>query len=303
MLVYDRVLEQINNCIIESMKSLKVFTALSLNKSTVRKFSLEEGDTLVSIENVQKAVESSIPLSLSSNSSTISVKDLKRKFGPWLKNNKNLSKYDIFVSYYDGAIEQEDKQLVVAMVDMLSNFSYGSKFRDVNIYLGQHADLSQNVKSLSKSTVFIPVFSVDVVFKMIKHDSSTVDFNLMEWICALEGLESKQYSRINAIFPLKRYSSTDKLLTGLTSEEFNQVPDFIPRATLLEAETLLIQLKLFSKAPNGFHSMTIKSIITKISEIEGFDIVDDKSSNLLKRCAKKVIEILKPIDFTEVLVL
>lgn len=292
------------------MKSLKVFTVLPLDKSTVRKFRLEDGDNLVSIEKVQNAVEMSIPLSLASD-----LKDLNRKFGPWLKNNKDLSKYDIFVSYYGindddsvgdrdwldyGAKElEEDKELAMALVDMISNFSYGSKFRAVNVYLGQHVDPSQNVKFLSKSTIFIPVFSVGLVNKMMKQDSSKVDLILLEWICALEGLKSKKHSRINVIFPLKRDSSTDKLLSVLNSEEFN---DSIPHATLDKAEILLIQLKFFSKVPNGFHSKTVKSIVTEMSEYnKDVDIVDDKSSNLLKSYAKKVIEILEPVNFTKVL--
>lgn len=292
MLVYDRIREQIKDCIVDSMKSLKVSTVLPLDKSTVRKYRLEEGDTLVSIEEVQNAVEMSSPLSLASD-----LNDLKRKFGPWLKNNKDLSKYDIFVSYY--GINDDDSELAMALVDMLSNFSYGSKFRAVNVYLGQHVNLSQNVKFLSKSTIFIPVFSVGLVNKMMKQDSSKVDYILLEWICALEGLKSKKHSRINVIFPLKRDSSTDKLLSVLNSEEFH---DSIPHATLEKAEILLIQLKLFSKAPNGFHSKTVKSIVTEISEYnKDFDFVDDKSSNLLKSYAKKVIEILKPVNFTKVL--
>lgn len=284
------------------MKSLKVFTALSLNKSAVRKFRLEEGDTLVSIERVQKAVES---LSLGSGSITISVEDLKRKFGPWLKNKgRSTSKYDIFVSYYDGLIGQEDKHLAIAMVDMLSNFCYGSKFRAVNIFQNMDHGKSQSIKFLIKSTIVIPIFSIDALIKIKDHDPKEVNLVLLEWICALAGLECKQYSRINKIIPCfcrRRDPLTGKVLESvLESEEFKQIPDFEPVATLKEAENLLKDLNLFSKAPDGFYSQTVKSIVTKISEIEGFHVIDDKGTDFLKN-AEKVIEFLNPSNFNKVL--
>jgi hypothetical protein len=278
------------------MKSLKVFTALSLTGITVEQFTLEAEDILLPRKEVQNAVEKSDPLSVS-DVKTMSSKEVERKFGPWLKNDKKLSKYDIFVSSY----EQQDKQLAIDLVDMLSNFCYGSKFRAVNVF--QTMNLDQNVESLIKSTIIIPFFSINVLFKIKDHNPNQINLVLLEWICALVGLECKQYSRINMIFPFfcgMRDPLTGKLESVLNSEEFKQIPDFVPYATLKEAETLLIQLKLFSETPKGFHSKTVKSIVTEMSKIDGFHVIDDKGTDFLKN-AEKVIEFLKSSHFNQVL--
>lgn len=283
------------------MKSLKVLTVLSLTEITVEQLTLETGDILVPLREVRNAVEKSNPLSIA-DINTMSLKELKKNFGPWLKNNKDLTKYDIFVSNY----QQKDQQLAIDMVDMLSNFSYGTKFRAVNVYqnidLDQNIVLDQTVKSLINSTIVIPLFSIDVLIQMKDHDPNKIDLVLLEWICALVGLECKQYSRINKIFPCfcgRRDPFSGKVESVQNSEEFKRIPDFEPVATLKEAKTLLVQLKLFPETPKGFHSQTVKSIVTAMSKIEGFHVIDDKGTDFLKN-AEKMIEFLNPSNFNQV---
>ena len=53
-------------------------------------------------------------------------------------------------------------------------------------------------------------------------------------------------------------------------EEFKQIPDIIPQATLLAAESSLLRAKkVFLIAPTGFNTKTVRSIVTAISEFKG----------------------------------
>ena len=75
-------------------------------------------------------------------------------------------------------------------------------------------------------------------------------------------------------------------------EEFKQIPDIIPQATLSAAESLLRANKVFSIAPSEFATKTVKSIVTAISEFKGLSVDDDKQKNFLTICAENLIKIL-----------
>jgi len=104
-----------------------------------------------------------------------------------------LEKYDISFSYQKGP---QDKELTLAMFTMLSNFSCGGELRAVKVFLDerrlQHGRRSHedSVKSIVNSTVVVPIFSVDALAKIVKHDPLVVDSVLLEWICAIEGYKS-----------------------------------------------------------------------------------------------------------------
>ena len=127
------------------------------------------------------------------------------------------------------------------------------------------------------------------------HDPSVVDSVLLEWICAIEGYKS-DHSRIKYIYPLcsgRRDPVTGKVGSMLDCEDFKQIPDFIPQATLSAAESLLTANKVFLIAPTGFNTKTVKSIVTAISsEFKGLSVDDDKQKNFLTICAENLIKIL-----------
>jgi hypothetical protein len=75
-------------------------------------------------------------------------------------------------------------------------------------------------------------------------------------------------------------------------EEFKQIPDIIPQATLSAAESLLTANKVFRVAPTEFATKTVKSIVMAISEFKGLSVDDDKQKNFLKTCASNLIKIL-----------
>ena len=62
--VHDRILEQVKNCILESMKSLTVITALPLTSASdkVDQLTLIDEDLLVPINVIRSTVDKSLPL-------------------------------------------------------------------------------------------------------------------------------------------------------------------------------------------------------------------------------------------------
>jgi len=85
---------------------------------------------------------------------------------------------------------------------------------------------------------------------------------------------------------------TGKVGSVSDSEQLKQIPDLIPQATLSAAESLLTENKVFSRAPTGFSTMTVKSIVTTISKFKGLHVDDDKQKNFLMSCAENLIETL-----------
>jgi len=279
------------------MKSLTVFTALPLTNDKVDQLTLTDEHLLVPIDVVRSTVDNSLPLTGALGRKLLTSQQMKERFGPWLKIYEFLEKYDIFVSYHKGP---HDKELALAMFTMLSNFSCGSELRAVEVFLDerrlQHGRRSQDdfVQSIVNSIIVVPIFSVDALAKKVKHDPLVVDSVLLEWICALEGYNS-DYSRIKYIYPLfcgKRDPVTGEVGSVFDCEEFKQIPDIIPQATLSAAESLLRANKVFSIAPTGFATKTVKSIVTAISEFKGLSVDDDKHKNFLTICADNLVKML-----------
>ena len=280
------------------MKSLSVITALPLTSDKVNQLMLKDGDfLLVPIDVVQSTMENSLPLTGALGRTLLTPQQMMERFGPWLKIYDFLEKYDIFVSYHKGP---QDKELALAMFTMLSNFSCGAELRAVEVFLDerrlQHGRRSQDdfIQSIVNSFIVVPIFSVDALANIMKHDPSVVDSALLEWICAIEGYKS-DYSRIKYIYPLffgRRDPVTGEVGSVFDCEEFKQIPDIIPQATLSAAESLLTANKVFSRAPTGFNTKTVKSIVSAISEFKGLSVDNDKHKNFLKICAENLIKIL-----------
>jgi len=279
------------------MKSLTVITALPLTSDKVNQLMLKDEDMLVPINAVRSTVLEVLPLTGALNRKLLTPQQTKERFGPWLKMYDFLEKYDISLSYHKGP---QDKELALAMFTMLSNFSCGSELRAVEVFLDerrlQHGRRSQDgcIQSIVNSTIVVPIFSFDALAKIVTHDPSVVDSVLLEWICAIEGYKS-DYSRIKYIYPLfsgRRDPVTGKVGSVFDCEEFKQIPDIIPQATLLAAESLLRAKKVFFIAPTEFATKTVKSIVTDICEFKGLSVDDDKLKNFLTICAENLIKTL-----------
>jgi hypothetical protein len=270
----------------------------------VDQLALKDEDLLLPIDVVRSTVEKSLPLTGAFNRILLTPQQSKERFRPWLKMYEFLERYDIFVSYHKGSQDKDkgsqDKELALAMFTILSDFICGKELRTVEVFFDerrlQHGRRSQDdsVQSIVNSTIVVPIFSVDALANIVTHDPSLVDIVLLEWICALEGHKS-DYSRIKYIYPLfcgSRDSVTGKVKSVYDSEQLKQIPDVIPQATLVAAELLLTENKVFSRAPTGFSIKTVKSIVTAISEFEGLHVDDDKQKNFLISCAENLIETL-----------
>ena len=278
------------------MKSLTVITALPLTSDKVDQLALKDEDLLVPIDVVRSTVENSLPLTGPLGRKLLTHQQTKEKFGPWLKMYDFLERYDIFVSYYNKV--PQDKDLALAMFTMLSNFSCSDELRAVEVFLDerrlQYGRRSQDdfIQAIVNSTIVVPIFSVDALAQIVKHDPSVVNSALLEWICAIEGYN---YSRINYLYPLfcgRIDPVTGKVGSVFDCDEFKQIPDIIPQATLSAAESLLTDNKVFSMAPTGFATMTVKSIITAIIGFKGLSVNDNKQKNFLTTCAENLIKML-----------
>jgi hypothetical protein len=264
----------------------------------VNQLMLKDDDMLVPIDVVRNTVLTSLSLTGALNRLLVTPQQTRERFGPWLKLFEFLEKYDIFVSYHKGP---QDEELALAMFTMLSNFSCGVQSRAVEVFLDekrlQHGKRSQDglVQSIVNSTIVVPIFSIDALAKIKAHDPFDIDSVLLEWICAIEGYKS-DYSRIKYIYPLFRGKEdpvTGKVGSVFDCEEFKQIPDIIPKATLTAAESLLTENKIFSVAPTGFADKTVKTIVTAISKFKGLlSVDDDKQKNFLIKCAENLKETL-----------
>ena len=273
------------------MKTLTVITALRL---------ITDEDLFVPIDVVRSAVEKSLPLFGARNRTLFTAQQTKERFGPWLKIYNFLNRYDIFVSYHKGP---QDKELALAMFTMISNFCCGDNLRAVDVFLDerrlQDGRRFQDVfvQSIVNSTIVVPIFSVDALAEIVKQTPLVVDSVLLEWICALEGYKS-DYSTIKYIYPLF-YGKRDPVSGNVKSvndcEEFNELPDVIPQATLSAAESLLRANKVFSITPTGFLTQTVKSIVTAIKEFRGLSVDDDNEMNFLMSCAENLIKMLDEV--------
>ena len=281
------------------MKSLSVITTLPLTSASYEgdQLPLTDEHLLVPIDVVRSSVENSLPLTGALGRTLLTHQRMMERFGPWLKIYDFQEKYDICVSYQKGP---QDKELALAMFTMLSNFSCGSELRAVEVFLDerrlQHGRRSQDdsVQSIVNSIIVVPIFSVDALAHIVKHDPLVVDSLLLEWICAIEGYKSK-YSRIKYIYPLfcgRRDPVTGKVGSIFDCEELKQISDIIPQATLSAAELLLTTNKVFLIAPTGFASKTVKSIVMDITEFKGLSVNDDKQKNFLTICAENLINTL-----------
>jgi hypothetical protein len=281
------------------MKSLTVITTLPLTSTSdkVDQLTFTNEDLLVPIFVVRSTVENSLPLIRALGRTLLTPQQTKERFGPWLKIYDFLDRYDISLSYHK---RPQDKELAQAMFTMLSNFSCGSELRAVEVFLDerrlQHGKRSQDdfIQSIVNSTIVVPIFSFDALAKIVTHDPSVVDCVLLEWICAIEGYKNDN-SRIKYIYPLfygRRDPVTGKVGSVFDCEEFKQIPAIIPQATLSAAESLLTANKVFSRAPTGFNTKTVKSIVMAISEFKGLSVDDDKQKNFLTICAENLIKTL-----------
>jgi len=281
------------------MKSLTVITTLPLTSTSdeVDQLTLTDEDMLVPIDVVRSTVDNLLPLIGVLGRTLLTPQQTKERFRPWLKIYDFLEKYDISLSYHKGP---QDKELARAMFTMLSNFSCGAELRAVEVFIDerrqQHGRRSQDdcIQSIVNSIIVVPIFSVDALAKLVTHDPLVVDSIMLQWICAIEGYKS-DYSRIKYIYPLfcgRRDPVTGEVGSVFDCEELKQIPDIIPQATLSAAESLLTANKIFSIAPTGFATKTVKSIVTAISEFEGLSVDDDKQKNFLTICAENLIKTL-----------
>ena len=136
----------------------------------------------------------------------------------------------------------------------MSNYTHGSAvihvFLDVfRLRDGQRFD-EEFASALIKTTVVMPLFSIDALERMFKHDKRYPDNVLLEWIMANECLEASNSgsvtTNVKTIYPIffgervKNATTGDTVVSEINFAKLsNDLPDIIPEATIARAKEIL----------------------------------------------------------------
>ena len=192
--VHSRLLDMIQEVVDESTKNLYFSTLLPLSAS---------GAKFVLLKTLQDLVQNSLPLK--TDGAQLSPAALLAEYGPWLQIFELLLKYHGFFSYRWG---KRDQQFVTMLFDRLALFSVGSTNRPIDMFLDvkrlKDGDnfATTFCKALFTSSVFIPIFSLDAMSRMLTHDATKVDNLLLEWLLAIVFEKHKPAGNLFSIYPI-----------------------------------------------------------------------------------------------------
>jgi hypothetical protein len=279
LLIKSRIESFLEICIEECMPSLYFKAILPY---------MDTNDQFIPLEGVLSTDISQYPLE----------SQAKFMYSSWLKAKGEVLIYDYFLSYRWGG----DSQLVLATHDRLSLFPYPSatEDREVKVFLDHRrmkaGDNFKTVfaKSILSSTVVIPFISFEAMNRMIlKKDSTEEDSVLIEWILALEGVNSET-SNIKKLFPvfIGRRDKTSGSLSNLFADPFlpsdpmdhrniiqclpDSPADKLLVTSLAKARVLLTENGV--QPSDRLDQMTIKSIVESLRDQLGL---------FLNKCARQ----------------
>ena len=149
MEVHDRIFEQVKNCILESMKSLTVITALPPTSDKMNQLMLKDEDfLLVPIDVVRSTVKNSLPLTGALGRTLLTPQQMMERFGPWLKNWKEfISDYKKDIGYFT-----KTKRNSVEVLFNILNYFFKDVYRKLLIDIIKKL-LSQSTPA-SRSAIF-----------------------------------------------------------------------------------------------------------------------------------------------------
>lgn len=307
--VYDRLKEQIQEVIEESMKSLKFISALRYQASHD---SSSENILFLGLNQIRQLVErtSALSLNLPGGRSLLSSSEALVSYAPWLTEFVTFDEYDMFISYRWG---RHDSSFVKGLFDRISLFSVDATMRPARVFLdvkrlksGENF-LNRIGKALNRTLLMIPIVSTDALQKMKSLRPEEEDNLLIEWICGLEMAESQlkkdnQPQEMNSsvrlmkfmpIFFGTRSANANDLQEGMVGNLFQEnviqdLPEVIPKACLNTARILLKQMGIQMSSARS--ESTIRDIVREVTKYLFLCAWESKNSHeLTLRAAKSVI--------------
>ncbi len=185
--------------------------------------------TFLSLNEVQRCVKEHTDLFDDYGSCVLNESELTQCYGSWVRVYHPLESYDVFLSY---RWNDFDSPLTLGLFDRFSLFNITSLQRAVEVFLDRmRLQDGRNFrddfgKSLAYSTVVVPIISYEALLRMMKHDPTTVDNVLVEWILAL-CCEAEMINRENKrIFPVMMGKMDMNIgrRKRLDFREFDQLP-------------------------------------------------------------------------------
>ena len=229
--------------------------------------------------------------------------------------------YDAFISY---RWNEDDGKISLELFHALLQHTVGSVKRSAQVFYDEiRIRPSQHIQktfgnALIKSTIVVPILSTAALQRMITHNPLYEDNVLIEWMLALECMQSPIHSNLRGISPLmfgkrKQYSCMWVWLTNffrailsriksnyITDNEYfgtifmenmiERLPETIPHASIEVVRALLKENGL-EESPS-LARCTVRSVfrdITKYSGLKGWDYVS-KDTPLDQRYKRVAVE-------------
>lgn len=221
LVIVQKVYEFIEEVLSECMRNLRVmmllprlksasennyFDALESIETNTTTGVHDDASVLIPLTAVKNAVQSSTDLKYRGKK-ILSYDALREFYHEWLQVYDMKERYDLFISY---RWNDYDKPIARQIFDAMSNYTHGSAvihvFLDVfRLRDGQRFD-EEFASALIKTTVVMPLFSIDALERMFKHDKRYPDNVLLEWIMANECLEASNSgsvtTNVKTIYPI-----------------------------------------------------------------------------------------------------
>jgi predicted flap endonuclease-1-like 5' DNA nuclease len=288
IVVYNRIETMIQSTIAENMKSLKYFTLLPSTQYV--------DESYISMSNLKHIVNSNI--TIHSNNKQITSLELKNDFSMWISNYSVLPFYDVFISHRWG---NRDDTVVFAIFDRLTNYNVGREHRAINAFvdarrLKKGRDfVSAFCKALISSSVVAIIFSEDAMKRMFEHDSTQIDYVLLEWLLSIACINASG-SKVKRIYPMLLGPNDD---TGLLKSisRMDQISTAIPASTIAAANDILTQHNITPRI--DINVLTVKAIVTSIRNYMGYDTSGVKFSDIVEPYTNDIHKLLLEIIDSE----
>jgi GTPase SAR1 family protein len=315
LVVLERLVELTRSVLNECMKSLQFFPALlhNTNKAalpteneTHAYFGGQESEcVLLPLDVIRDVIHSRTAIGR-----LFAKTDLKERYGCWIRSDKLLENYDVFLSYRWGKEHNKHDDLLVKHIfDILAYECVASEeYRQIDVFLGKERLQegrrfdSDFARALCRSALFMPIVSVEALSRMTaeKRHKAEVDNLLLEWIIALHLVGSPK-SKLAAIFPIfigeRRFSSDNICVsisrlseTGVLEELSTDIPEetFRVARILLEENGILIGKEIEEE----FFHRSVKDIVKGLMAFMGQEACEVEPQLLVDTLTEKATELL-----------
>lgn len=255
-------IEQLVKLVCEQcMGSLQYLTALPLDDT----FDASEGreGKLVPLTIVRECIETFAPLTGRLGLTLLKPDEVQKRFGAFVQQQGLLKSYDVFISYRHSSSSLStsgDSAVADALFDMSTNYTIGTKLRELRVYLDIARMQSgvqlatQAANALYSSLVVVPLISDACLKRMLSHEASTIDWVLFELVMALVCVGSPR-SRMQKVFAV--VSAKPETLAAL--------PTTVPTATLEKANVQLKRLGM--ELDKRLRTATVKSLVDDVCDM------------------------------------